>query len=302
MRITNQMMTSGAIRHIQENQEAMKKLQDRIASGKNFEKSSDDPVGSSISMGLRSSVRNIQSYLDGNTVTSDWMNATDFSFQEMESVANRAISLVQRGLNDTLGSSERANAIAPEMDALLTQALAIGNSTSNGQFIFSGYQVNTAAFSTTVTVGPTGNSVTTVNYDGDNGLMQRSLAPNQSVTVNVRGDQAFQDFMQTIVTARDALQTNNMASLRTALSGLQSGLTTMDQYRTSHGARLRQVQTATEYLEKAQLEAKSLLSKKEDINLAEAIATLKGQENSYQAVLEVSQRAISATSLFDMLS
>lgn len=292
MRITNQMMTNGAIRHIQENQEAMHRLQERIASGKNFEYSSDDPVGASASLGLRSSVRTLQSYIDGNTVNGDWMNATDFAMQEMEKVANRAISLVQRGLNDTLGAPERANAIAPEMDALLNQALEIGNSTHNNQYLFSGYRVNTRPFSITGS---------TVNYQGDAGLMQRTLAPNQTVSVNLRGDQTFQAFMQTIADARDALQANDMVSLRNALTGLQSGLTTMDQQRTAHGARMRQVQAAAEYLEKAQLEAKSLLSKKEDVNLAEAIAMLKGQENAYQAVLEVSQRAISATSLFDML-
>jgi flagellar hook-associated protein 3 FlgL len=292
MRITNQMQTNGAIRHIQENQEAMQRIQEKIASGKNFSKSSDDPVNASVSLGLRSSIRTLQSYIDNNGITQDWMNATDFAFQNMEDLANRAINLVQRGLNDTMGADERANSIAPEMDTLLTQALEIGNTTHENQYIFSGYSVTTRPFDV---------SGNTVNYHGDAGIMQRSLAPNQSVAVNVLGDQAFQGFMQTILDARNALQTNDVASLRTSLSALQSGLTTLDQYRTSNGARMRQVQTAADYMGKAQLEAKSLLSKKEDVNLAEAIATLKGQENSYQAVLEVSQRAISATSLFDML-
>jgi hypothetical protein len=35
--------------------------------------------------------------------------------------------------------------------------------------------------------------------------------------------------------------------------------------------------------------------------MAEAIAQLSSQETSYQAVLEVSQRAISALNLFDVL-
>ena len=292
MRITNQMMTNGAIRHLQENQEAMRALQEKIASGKNFEYASDDPVNASLSLGLKSSVRTLQSYIDGNAMNSDWMNATDFAFQEMEDLANRATSLVQRGLNDTMGASERINSIAPEMDTLLQHALTIANTTHNNQYVFSGFRVTTIPFDVTGS---------TVNYHGDSGLIQRSLAPNQTVTLNVRGDQALQSFMQSIVDARDALLANDTVSLRTALSGLQSGLTTLDQYRTSHGARMRQVQTASEFLDKAQLEAKSLLSKKEDVNLAEAIAMLKGQENSFQAVLEVSQRAISATSLFDML-
>jgi hypothetical protein len=45
-----------------------------------------------------------------------------------------------------------------------------------------------------------------------------------------------------------------------------------------------------------------VLSQKQDANLAEAISMLKNQETSYQVVLEVSQRAISALTLFDYLS
>jgi len=67
------------------------------------------------------------------------------------------------------------------------------------------------------------------------------------------------------------------------------------------GARLRQVQVASDYLSKTEIETQSLLSKKEDLNLAEGISQLRGRENAYQAALEVSQRAISAMGLFDYL-
>ena len=64
----------------------------------------------------------------------------------------------------------------------------------------------------------------------------------------------------------------------------------------------RNKKTVTERIEKTQLEIKSLLSKKEDVNMAEAIVNLRRQETVYQSVLEVGHRAISAMSLFDMLS
>jgi hypothetical protein len=44
-----------------------------------------------------------------------------------------------------------------------------------------------------------------------------------------------------------------------------------------------------------------LLSKKEDVNVAEAIVLLTGEKTTFDAVLEVSQRAISALSLFDYI-
>jgi flagellin-like hook-associated protein FlgL len=141
--------------------------------------------------------------------------------------------------------------------------------------------------------------------------MQRSLGPDQAVTLNVRGDQAILGFLQNLVLANNALRQNNIhntgdpltdpLTLQTALSGVKSTLETMDQYRTSNGARLRQVESAANFLETVQLETKSLLSENEDTNLAEGIALLANQKTTYEAVLEVSQRAISTLSLFDYL-
>jgi flagellin-like hook-associated protein FlgL len=82
---------------------------------------------------------------------------------------------------------------------------------------------------------------------------------------------------------------------------LKSSMGIMDQYRTSNGARLRQVESASNFLETMRIETKGLLFKNKDINMAEGVALLANQETTYSAVLEVSQRAISALSLFDYL-
>jgi flagellin-like hook-associated protein FlgL len=76
----------------------------------------------------------------------------------------------------------------------------------------------------------------------------------------------------------------------------------MDEYRTSNGAHLRQVESASDSLVKMQTETKGLLSQNEDMNIAEGIALLANQQTTYEAVLQVGQRAISALSLFDYLS
>jgi len=145
------------------------------------------------------------------------------------------------------------------------------------------------------------------NYLGDTGVMQRSLGPDQSVALNVRGDQAILGFLQNLIVASNALIQNNVhntgdpLTLEASLGNLKTSIDTLDQYRTSNGARLRQVTSASNFLESVKLETESLLSENEDINLAESIALLANQQNTYEAVLEVSQRAISALSLFDYL-
>ena len=307
MRITNRMMVDNAIHNMSENLEKVSKLQGKLSTGKQFQVASEDPARASVSLSLRSNLRTLESYADTAEATRNWMTATDNAFEQMDTIGIRATNLILRGLNDTFSGSERATALATEMQDLLNQAIELGNTSENNQFIFAGYQVNNKAFelvdSATTLLDYQGNTFTPkiVNYLGDQGIMQRNLGPDQSVTLNVRGDQALNGILQNLVLAGNALKQNDTTSLATILTNLRASLDTMEQFRTSNGARLRQVESATDFLETMKIETKSLLSKNEDINMAEGIALLANQETTYSAVLEVSQRAISALSLFDYL-
>ena len=307
MRITNRMMVDNAIHSMSENLEKVSKLQGKLSTGKQFQVASEDPARASVSLSLRSNLRTLESYADTAETTRNWMTATDNAFEQMDTIGIRATNLILRGLNDTFSGSERATALATEMQDLLNQAIELGNTSENNQFIFAGYQVNNKAFelvdSATTLLDYQGNTFTpkVVNYLGDQGIMQRNLGPDQSVTLNVRGDQALNGVLQNLVLAGNALKQNDTTSLATILTNLRSSLDTMEQFRTSNGARLRQVESTTDFLETMKIETKSLLSKNEDINMAEGIALLANQETTYSAVLEVSQRAISALSLFDYL-
>ena len=317
MRITNKMIMDNAIQNMADNLERVNKLQTKLASGKEFQTVSDDPARASASLSLRSHLQTLESFTHAAELTRNWMTASDYAFEELEQLAVRANDLILKGLNDSLSGSERALSLGSEMQALVNAAVEIGNTSVNGQYIFSGYQVNQKAFE--LTDSPTtlndyqGNPFTpkVVNYLGDSGSMQRNLGPDQSVTLNVRGDQAILGFVQNLILATNALTQNNIhktgdpvndpLTLESALSGLESSLKTLDQYRTSNGARMRQVESAASFLEAVKTETKSLISQNEDVNMAEGIAQLANQQTTYEAVLEVSQRAISALSLFDYL-
>ena len=314
MRITSRMTVDTAVKHITENQEKMNKLQNQISSTKQFQNASEDPVNSSLSLGLRSNLRTLDSFVETTGSTNDWMNATEFALGNLETIAMRANTLVLQGLNETIANKDRASTLGIEMRDLLSQALDIGNTTHNDQYIFSGYQVKDKPFQLdpdTLKVPPTytdylGNATAAyqkITYKGDAGVMQRTLAPDQSIPMNVSGKPAVNDILGSLLTAYEALVKDpyDSSTLQNALGGIKTSLDTLSQYRTSNGTRLRQVGTAADYLDQVKIETKSLLSKKEDTNMAEAYASLAGQKATYQAVLEVSQRAISALSLFDYM-
>lgn len=307
MRITHQMMANNAIQQMSENLEKVNKLQTQVSTQKRFQVASDDPTRASTSLSLHSNLKTLESYADTAETTKNWMTATEDAFNKLDELGVQANNLLLRGINDSLSGSERYNSLGTEMQDILNQAVELGNTSVNGQYIFSGYQVNNKAFdlvdSATTLVDYQGNTFTpkVVNYLGDIGMMQRNLGPDQTVTLNVRGDQALNGLLQNLVTATNALKQNDTATLQALLTSLKTSLTTMGEYRTANGARLRQVDSAADFLATMQIETKSLLSKNEDMNMAEGISLLANQQTTYDAVLQVSQRAISALSLFDYL-
>lgn len=297
MRITNRMITEHAINHMSENLEQLQSLQEKVSSQKKYQTASDNPVSASMSLNLKSSLRSIEDYAETASQADNFMSANEVAFQQMENLAMRAETLILRGLNDTLGADDRLTSLAPELTGIINEAVDTVNSKHNGQYIFSGTQTDQPSYE----VDPTTNDPVAL-LSPVSGVLQRTIGPDKIITLNYHADTVFSDFFTALDQARDALEINDTTTLRTSLTALQSSLNKIDQYRTLNGTRMRQIQVAKDYLEKTKLETQSLLSKSEDINLAEGISLLKSQETTYQVVLEVSQRAISTMNLFDYLS
>lgn len=297
MRITQRMMTGNAIRHMNENLQRLHDLQEMVASGKQFQRASDNPVGAIGALSIRSTLKTSQAYLETTQFTNDWMSATDFSLQQMIEVGKRAVVLTSEGMADTMGPAER-QALATELNSLLKQAVDLGNSQHQGKYLFSGFKVKTNPFD------PDG-ALTQPSVEFE-GVMLQTLSPGQTITQNIIGVTIFPKLFQAITDARDALNDDtepyDVTDTANALGMLQEAVNDINnEASTVNGARKRQVGMVMQRIEKTQIELKSLLSQKEDVNMIEAISMLRLQEITYQTVLEVGNRAISAINLFDIL-
>lgn len=295
MRVPDSMIYNNAIRYMNEAKAKLDQLSTKVASNKNFQNSSDDPSLVSAALVLRSSIQISDGYIKTSQNTQAWMENSETAYSLMNDLFTQSNAIMLKGLSDTVGNSERVHDFAIQIDRILDQAISIANTSYNDNYIFAGYQVKTKPYSIAA-----GGSV--VIYGGDNGQMKRDLAPGITVTMNSDGVGAFNPFFDALILAKHGLETNNRVEMNTALTNINSALTVMIQSRSNNGALLRQVKTGVEHLENTKLELKSLLSIKEDANMAEAISMFNIQQTTYQTVLEVGSRAISALNLFDVLN
>ena len=292
MRITHQLTTRHAIQNISEQAERLGQMQSR-ASGKAFQKVSDQPVAASEALKLRSKLQVLDSYQATTAQAKEWLDANDAAFQSLEDLAARAVETITRGLNDTVSPGDRAGTLASQIDSILAQAVALGNTTHKDQFIFSGFQTATQPFAQ---AGPSA-----VNFSGDQNTIRVRISPNENLPVNFNGNALLTPFYSRLIEVRSALSTNDLNALGSGLTQVKASLETITEAHAENGMRSRQAQSVSGRLADSILEVKSMLSQREDVDLAEAISMLRNQEVTYQAVLEVSQRAISALNLFEHL-
>jgi flagellar hook-associated protein 3 FlgL len=302
MRITQRMMTERAIEYMDENLKRLYQLQEKVASGKEFQRPSDNPSGVTSALNLRSVLKMNTAYLDSAATTESWMSATDFALIQTNQLATRALNLTRQGMSDTLGAEQR-NTLAAELDMVLQQVLSVANTNHQGNYIFGGFQTVNPPFNLIDTNSD--GTLDTVVRNGDTGTINRLIGPNLTVVQNINGYNLFNDLMVAIMNARDALRNNGdpnqFNNLQSAIAALETQINNVNEALTTNGARQREVRLTKDRLEKSQIELKSLLSQKEDVNLTEAISYLQHQQTVYQTVLEVGKRAISALSLFDLL-
>src|SRR5579859_36689 len=292
MRVTSQMMVDQSIANMNQGAERLNELQNRAATGKQFQVASDDPSRAATSLTLNSTISRNAGTLTSLGTTGDWLSGTLQALQQMLDLGTQAQSVAKQGLSDTQGAAERT-ALGKQMDALLQEAVSVADNTQNGQYLFAGFQVNTVPFTYA------GGAVT-YNVASTAGPIQHSLGSGHQLTVNIDGNATFKPLFDSLASARDALLNNDPAALQAALTNLASAANGVSAANSLTGTRSQQVASTVDLLTQTQTSLKTLLSQNEDANMAETLSLLAQQQTVYQSSVQVGSRVL-PSSLFDFL-
>lgn len=281
--------------NMESSMERLSELSKKHSSGKKISRPSDDPAIAVDGLSARSGIRNAENYINLSSSTANWLDANDIAVEQMIEELTRALVLTESGISDTIGEDERST-LAGEMTSILDGVIEIANTRHEGNYLFSGYLTQTKPFAL-VTGSPD-----TVSYSGDAGTIERAISPGQTVTVSLDGNTAFTPAFDAIIRARDGLANNDTSEISAAISDIQDALETAKTVRTDNGARRRQVNNVMDRLEETRLDLETLLSQKEDVNMAEVISDLQYQEVVYQSVLESGKMALNLPNMFNFLA
>jgi len=276
-RVTNSMTSRTVMSDIQSVFSELSKTQQKLSSGKEISKPSDDPFGTSRALLYRAGLAANQQYQVNAADATSWLDATDTALSQMGSDADRARVLVLQGANDTLSSQQRG-AIATELDQLAESVKSSANTQYAGRYIFSGTATTTAPYAL-------GGADT---YLGNSGSISREIGQNVQVPINVTGDTVATPLLAAIRQAAIDLRAggtpaNLSTSDLTALDSAQDGILTT---RASVGARTNRLTAATDRLQQLEQAQTQQLSDVEDADIAQTMTDYSTQAAVYQAALK----------------
>jgi flagellar hook-associated protein 3 FlgL len=204
----------------------------------------------------------------------------------------RVRELTVQGSSDSLGADERYS-IALEIDELIEHMVQAANTRFGDAFVFSGHQTQTAAYTVT------GNPPLTVAYAGDGGQRIRRISFQEQSAVNLTGQNVFGTMFDDLLALRDDLKAGADGSAITAhLSTVDAALDRVMAGRAELGARINRFEAALNQSEQANITLSELKRDVEEVDLADAITKLTGQ----QTALEAAIGAIGVTSRLSLLN
>lgn len=297
MRVTNKTMLNNYLSNLNRNLTQMSKYQNQLSSGKEISKPSDDPFAVTRSMSLHTSINQNDQYLRNIEDSIGWVDMTDSALGSMGDILSRLKELSIKGANGTLSDTDR-NAIKDEVVQLIDQVSQIGNANYDGRYIFGGQDTTEPPFT---------NNNNLLEYNGDENILKREISQNVTMGINVSGNwiksgkDGSIDLPNTLQNIVTAIETGDFTIAGgNLMKQLDDNIDNLLTLRSEAGAKYNRLEAAKFKNEEETLNMTELMSKTEDIDLAEKSMQYMMMENVYIASLNTGAR-IMQPSLLDFL-
>lgn len=307
MRITNQGMLNNYLNNLNRNLTQMQKYQDQLSSGKEIRRPSDDPFAVTRSMSLHTSINQNDQYLRNIEDSLGWTDMTDTALGSMGDIMNRLRELTIQGANGTLSDTDQG-AVQDEVEQLIDQIAQIGNTNYDGRYIFAGQDTTKPPFSATDNVLKYKETTEATEFTDQ--MLVREISQNVTMEINIPGnwiiqgkhdDELTADLPTTLNSIVNALETGDTEALGGDLLGqLDEHIDNILALRSEMGAKYNRLEAAKGKNEEETFNMTELMSKTEDIDLAEKTMQYMTMENVYRASLSTGAKIMQPT-LLDFL-
>ena len=184
-----------------------------------------------------------------------------------------------------------------QVDDLINEAISLGNTQLNGNYIFGGYKTATAPFADS----GSGASETVV-YQGDGNDFNVQIGPNETVAAGKNGQTVFMDsnLFASLIGLKQAIANNDQTAVQQEATNLQGVTDYLNTQVSDVGIRQDQVQAQGEMLTQVSTNLQDQLGDLENVDYNQVILEMQQDQTAYTAALETAAQ-ISQVSLLNYL-
>ncbi len=205
MRLSTQSYYQRSIAAMLDQQSALSRIQNQVASGKKITSPADDPIAAVHIMELERSKQEYGQYDKNSALARNRLNLEESAIADAGTVLQRVRELILQASNTGTLTDQDRNSIAVELQSRLEQLQDIGNrKDGNGEYLFAGFSTLTQPF-----VGASSGNVV---YAGDQGSRVLQVGPTQRIADSHSGFDLFMNIPQgngTFYTRAGAANTGN---------------------------------------------------------------------------------------------
>ena len=322
MRITNGMTQRNFNYNIHKNLTRMSNIDEKLNTGKEINRVSDDPAKAAKIMRLKKDLaKNIQ-YNKNIVDSTNYLDVADTSMEQVGNGLQRIRELLVNAGNATYGSEERL-ALKEELSQVVVKISDVMNTTFDGKYVFGGERVDQKPLQNTKDPqigniklsysGKNGQAITQVELDQIDKSLELEISSNVKIEYGINAKEIMEfkdkdgndinlmDVFDEILLNLDSKDQDSYKELITDnLTQIDSALQNVLSVRGEIGAKQNRMEDALNRNEEEKFNIKEVLSTIEDIDFAEKTIEYVTALTMYTASLQASSK-IMQPSLIDYL-
>jgi flagellar hook-associated protein 3 FlgL len=298
MRVATTTVSNTVLRQIQDLNSRLSKLQTQVSTGQRVFQPEDDPAAVGRLITLQTENQQLAQFQQNASHALEISQASTAALQQIKKISDRASEIATLGASTQSDSS--AQSYSTEINQLIEQAVQLANSRQQNDYLFAGTAVASAPIQ--VTRNATGD-ITAATYAGNATSASIPLSDTASISPSAtpQTNQGLCDFINHLVSLRNALTTNDPTTVVGIQSGLQTTEDTIINSISEQGAVQMRIQVAQDQQQSRSSDLDKLISNDRDIDMSQAIVRLNQVQVAYQASLQ-STVNIMNKSLLDYLT
>ncbi len=293
MRVSNISIHNAINQTLNESRKNLRDKQIQISSGEKYVKLSDNPVETS----------QISQIKQNDTKNSQWIRNLDFGINWSKHTTARTDQVLENmhrlneigtQANNQSQTSEFRKNLALEVDTIIKDLIAIGNSKAGESFLFGGAVTNKESFLANETSG----KISSVSYAGNNENKRLQLNDSSTIKYGITGggtDGLFiaesqnVNIFENAINIRDALQNGDVPS-DDLLADVKTNFDHVINKLVMNGINEKRLTTLNDNYRDVQVIANERLNQLESVDMTKALTDLTQLESSFQASLQMAAR------------